>query len=253
MSVAAETTVTRLARISFLRGADAATLAKVAPLTQWLTLQTGEQAVSFGDRTNDVFLIEEGSVRIIVQTRLGQEVIFGDLEAGELFGEIAAIDGAPRSANVTALHPTRLCKLPADSFLQVVLGSPDVSRRLMRKLVERLRIQDERNLELASLPVRLRLAAELLRLSRPRDAMQAMESPGSLAQVVSPPPPHHVLAARVGARREAVSRELGALAREGLLVATSRGIVLPQPAALQALVDSLIGNRDDNGTASPQK
>jgi CRP-like cAMP-binding protein len=253
MSFAAETTVARLARTSFLRGADAAILAEVAPLAQWLTLRAGEQAVSFGDSTNDVFLIEEGTVRVIIQTSLGQEVIFGDLGAGELFGEIAAIDGAPRSASVTAIHLTRLCKLPAESFLQVVLRSPDVGRRLMRKLVERLRIQDERNLELAALPVRLRLVAELLRLSRQREATQAMKNPGSLAQVVSPPPPHHVLAARVGARREAVSRELGALVREGLLVVTPRSIILQQPAALQALVDSVIGNSEDNGTKSLRK
>ncbi len=229
----------RLSRIPFFGGANAAILMDIVPRIQWLTLQAGEQAIGFGDRTDDVFLIEEGAVRVIVQTRLGHETIFGDLGAGELFGEIAAIDSAPRSASVTALHLTHLCKIPAECFLRVVLGSPDVGRRLLEKLVERLRLQDERNLELAFLPVRLRLVAELLRLSRPRGMPQI-----PAARVISPPPPHHVLAARIGARREAISRELSILAKEGLLTTTSRSIVLMQPVALQALVDSMIGLSD---------
>jgi CRP/FNR family cyclic AMP-dependent transcriptional regulator len=232
----------RLACIPFLQGLDSAVLKEAASLARWMTLRSGEQAVGFGDTTNDVFLIEEGAVRVIIQTRLGQEIIFGDLGAGEVFGEIAAIDSAPRSASVTALQLTQLCKLPAEVFLQLALRSPDVGRRLLRKLVERLRLQDERNLELVSLPVRLRLVAELLRLSRPRAMTQAGDA-GAM-RVLSPPPQHHILAARIGTRREAISRELAALAREGLLHATPRGIVLTQPTALQALIDTYVGGRD---------
>jgi CRP/FNR family cyclic AMP-dependent transcriptional regulator len=239
MAAAALSAEARLARIPFLQGANLVVLKEAVPLARWMTLRSGEQAVGFGDTTNDVFLIEEGAVRVIIQTRLGHEVIFGDLGAGEVFGEIAAIDSAPRSASVTALQLTHLCKLPAEVFLQLALHSPDVGRRLVRKLVERLRLQDERNLELVSLPVRLRLVAELLRLSRPR-AMAEGGSAGAV-RVVSPPPHHHILAARIGTRREAISRELTVLANEGLLLATPRGIVLPQPTALKALIDTYIG------------
>lgn len=253
MPKAADGAVARLARIPFFQGADPIALNEMAPLAHWLTLRAGEQVIGFGDNTNDVFLIEDGAVRVIVQTRLGHEVIFGDLGAGELFGEIAAIDGAPRSASVTALHPTHLCKIPAEGFLGIALRSPDVGRRLMRKLVERLRLQDERNLELVSLPVRLRLAAELLRLSRPRGGTEDAGGTDNAPRVVSPPPHHHVLAARVGARREAISRELSALAKEGLLVATARGIVLTRPAALRALVDTLLGGNEDVPDREPKK
>jgi CRP-like cAMP-binding protein len=222
--------VAALARLAPFAGAAADLLAAVAHKARWRRLGPGEVAIDFGDASRDVFVVAEGAVRVIVRTPAGQEVIFGDLGAGELFGEMAAIDGVPRSASVTALHPTRLCQLDADSFLELALGSPPVGLRLLRSLVGRLRLQDARMLELALLPVRLRLVAELLRLSRPRG-----EGAG---RAISPPPLQHVLAARIGARREAVSRELSALAREGLVGIGPRAIVLPEPDALHALVQA---------------
>jgi CRP/FNR family transcriptional regulator, cyclic AMP receptor protein len=225
-----------LASLSFLQGADPAALTEAARLARCISLRPGEAAIGLGDTTNDVFLVADGAVRIVVHTRLGQEVIFGDLGPGELFGEMAAIDGAPRSASVTALSPTRLWRLPATAFLDLALRSPPVGRRLLRKLVDRLRIQDERTLELATLPVRLRLAAELLRLSRPRGAKETAGG-GISERVVSPPPQQHILAARIGARREAISRELTALVREGLIQVSSRAIVLPRPDVLRAIVE----------------
>ncbi|MBX9700404.1 MAG: helix-turn-helix domain-containing protein, partial [Acetobacteraceae bacterium] len=74
-------------------------------------------------------------------------------------------------------------------------------------------------------PVRQRLSAELLRLSRPRA--------GSVeARIVSPPPVQQDLAARIGARREVVSRELAEMARQGLIEKVRGGIVIPHPEAL---------------------
>ena len=159
-----------LARLAFFRGANSTALAAAAPRTRWIFAGTGELLLDFGDATNDVFLVVRGAVRIVVRTPLGQELILNDLGAGEIFGEMAAIDGAPRSASATALNTTSLCRLPAATFLDVVLRSPEVGLRLLRILTARLRLQGERSSELALLPARLRLAAELLRLSRPRSS-----------------------------------------------------------------------------------
>jgi CRP/FNR family transcriptional regulator, cyclic AMP receptor protein len=223
-----------LARLPFLQGADPGALSAAAPLALWLNVAPGALVLDFGDTTNDVFFVAEGSVRVLVRTPLGQEVILGDLGPGDVFGEMAAIDGAPRSANVTALHASRLCRMPAAAFLEVALRSPPVAMRLMRILTARLRLQDERLFEHVVLPVRYRLASELLRLSRPRG-----DGRGAAAgHIVSPPPPQHVLAARVGARRETISLMLTELAREGLVEVSARGIVLPRPEALRAAISA---------------
>jgi CRP/FNR family cyclic AMP-dependent transcriptional regulator len=221
-----------LARLAFLADADPAALSAAAALARWLAVGPGELVLDFGDTTDDVFLVAEGAVRVVVRTPLGQEVILGDLGPGDVFGEMAAIDGAPRSANVTALHPSRLCRMPAAAFLEVALRSPGVGLRVMRVLTGRLRLLDQRLFEQVVLPVRYRLASELLRLSRPR------EGRGAAGRVVSPPPPQHVLAARIGARRETISLALAELAREGLLEVSARGIALPRPEALRAAIDA---------------
>lgn len=99
----------------------------------------------------------------------------------------------------------------------------------MRLLTGLVREKDARLLQLTLLPVRPRLIALLPRMARPHAA-------GGL--VVSPPRPHHELAARIGTRREVVSRTLSALQRDGL-VKTERGeLVLPRPNSLKAEVEA---------------
>jgi len=221
--------INALAALPPLAGANVEALAELARSVHWMSVSRDKLLLDFKDETSDVFIIVEGSVRVVVRTPVGQEVILDDLGPGGIFGEMAAIDHAPRSANVSALHPTRLCRIPGPKFIQFVLRSPDVCLRLLRTLTARLRLQDERMMELALLPVRHRLIADLLRLSRPR--------PNGAGRVLSPPVPHHTIAARIGARRETVTLAMSELSRSGLLEATPRAIVLPQPEALRKMVD----------------
>jgi CRP-like cAMP-binding protein len=219
-----------LARLELFRGLSQVQIAQLAGQARWRAVDPGEVVIDYGDSSSDVFLVVEGRVRVLVRTPAGQEVILNDLMAGDLFGELAAISGAPRSANVSALHRSRLCVIPASVFLQSVLDAPSAALALLRVLADRIRVQSERLLELTVLPVRHRLYAELLRLSRER---------GSTGErVISPPPPHHIIAARIGARREAVSRELSALCRQSMVSANRRAITLLQPRLMRAAVDA---------------
>ncbi len=198
----------------------------------------GEVVLDFEDAGTDLYFIQEGGVRVAVRTPGGNELILADLGPGNRFGEIAAIDGEGRSACVTALYQTRLLVLPGAVFMRTVMAEIPAALALMRTLTARLREKDERLLELVTLPVRLRLCAELLRLSRTR-------SSGG-GRVISPPPPHHELASRIGTRREVVSREFGELVRGGLIEADRRAIRLLKPQALiQAVRQGFAGARDD--------
>ncbi|MBS0642383.1 MAG: Crp/Fnr family transcriptional regulator [Proteobacteria bacterium] len=200
-------------------------LAEATQLARWSAVNAGETLFNFGDVTSDVFIIARGGVRVMARTPCGQEFILNDLGPGDIFGEMAAIDRAPRSACVTALTSTLLCRLPGTAFLSVAVHSPRVCLRLLRILTVRLRLQAVRIAEMALLPARLRVAAELLRLARPVEA--------SLARVISPPPPQHILAARVGVRREHVSRILNDLVRQGLVEISPRRILLLHPERLR--------------------
>jgi len=198
----------------------------------------GEVILDFADRSREIYLIQEGGARVAVRTAAGRELILADLGPGDRFGEIAAIDGEPRSACVTALYRTRLLVLPQPAFMAEVLAAPEASLALMRALTARLREKDERLLEQIALPVRLRLAAELMRLSRTRGA--------GGGRSISPPPPRHELAARIGTQREVVSRELAELIRAGWVEADRRAIRLLRPDAIaEAIRAGFAGTRDD--------
>lgn len=217
-----------LRQLPFFAGVPEEPLVALSARCRWQLYAPGEVVVDSGDPTSEVFFVAEGAVRVVVRTALGYEAILNDLGAGSFFGELAAIDGTARSANVTALQRTRLCVMPGPAFMEVVLASPVAGQRLMRLLAGRLRAKDERLLEFMALPVRQRLMAELLRLSRDR---------GGGERTLSPPPQQHVLAARIGTRRETVSREMAEMARAGLLTVGRRAIVLHRPDALQAEIE----------------
>ena len=218
-----------LRRLPLFAGLPEEALAALAAKSRWQVYAPGEVVVDSGDPTDEVFFVAEGMVRVVVRTPLGYEAILNDLGAGQFFGELAAIDGTARSANVTALQRTRVCAVPGPAFMDVVLGSPTAGLRLLRLMAGRLRAKDERLLEITALPVRQRLMAELLRLSRDR---------GNGERTLSPPPQQDVLARRIGTRRETVSREMAEMARAELLTVRRGAIVLHRPDKLQAEIES---------------
>jgi CRP-like cAMP-binding protein len=213
-------------------------LTRVAEAGHTLIVAAGVTILTADDDSHDVYFIREGAVRAGIATQGGHEIIFTDLGVGDRFGELAAIDGNRRSATVVALVRTRLLVIPQALFLSEVLAVPEASRGLMCWLARVLREKDQRLIELVALPVRLRLCAELLRLARTRSMKGA--------HTISPPPTHHELAARIGTRREVVSREISLLAREGHIATDRRAIRLLHPEVLRAEVRAgLGGGRDD--------
>jgi len=226
----------QLRRLAVLRDATGDSLRHVAAAASWRTYHPGGLILDFGDASSEVWFVLEGSVRILVRTPTGRELILADIPAGGMFGEIAAIDGAPRTAGAVALAPSRLCAMPAAAFLDAACSTPAACRALLRHVTGVLRRQSKRLVEREALPVRLRIHAELLRLSRRR-----RDKDGQLRGdewVISPPPRHHILAARIGTRREAVSRELAELARNGVIARERGGIVIRQPSALRDALDA---------------
>ncbi|MEO1200280.1 MAG: Crp/Fnr family transcriptional regulator [Pseudomonadota bacterium] len=225
-----------LSDLPLFKDAEADVLRRFEHQMFWKTADEGELVLDFEDESSDVFFIAQGAVRVVVRTPGGREIIFGDLHDGEFFGEMAAIDDQPRSANVTALYKTRIGTMRAQAFLNLVFSSRTISHRLMRILTERIRGGNARMLELAVLPIKLRLYRDLLRQGRPRGTS------GDL--VISPPPFQHEIAARIGARREAVSRELSQLAKDGAIEKTRRSIVIKAPDELENAIRLFLESDD---------
>jgi CRP-like cAMP-binding protein len=220
-----------LAAIPFFAGVSPAVAEHYGPRVHWLTAAPDQLLVDFDDASDDVFFVVSGTVRVAMRTPGGRELILDDIPAGRFFGEMAAIDSAPRSAAVTALHRSRICRVPGQVFMALLADAPELSRRLMRVLVQRLREANGRMLELTTLDIRHRLYADLLRAAGPPMA--------NGARAISPPPVQQIIASRIGARREAVSREIARLLRAGVLQRGRGALIISQPEILQQALNEM--------------
>ena len=200
--------------------------ARYAKSCSWKEYGEHELVIDIDDDSTDVRFIISGSVRIIVRIAVGKEVILGEMSEGSFFGEISAIDGSPRSANVTTMTNSRIYTMPASVFREVLKESPDVSMKIMVMFAERVRALNNRLAEHSFLQAKHRLYSELMRLSKPRAANKAH-------RIVSPPPTQKELAERIGSRREVVSRELNSLERQGHIEKARGGIIIANVGELQ--------------------
>jgi len=163
-----------------------------------------------------------GTVRISLPSSRGKAVILADLPAGELFGEIALLDGKPRSASAAALTKCELLVLERRDFLSFLERSPAACLNLMQLLCGRVRRSDERVAEITFFDLPARLAKALLRYPA--------QGKLSLSQ--------RELAEMAGATRENVNRCLREWQRLGILQLKNRRTIILKPEALQAIGES---------------
>ncbi|HYD64893.1 Crp/Fnr family transcriptional regulator [Azospirillum sp.] len=219
-----------LDRIELLKPLPPQRRAELARQCRWRHFSAGEQILDQHADSRDVCFIVEGTVRVVSHSASGREISFDDIGAGGTVGEMAAVDGQPRSAAVEALEDgTLIAFLGAKTFLEVATGDPQVALAVMRRLSGIARRATERVMELSTLGANNRVHAELLRLARRN------RRPDGTA-VLRPIPVHGDLGARVSTTRETVARVLNDLARDGIVERTADALVIRDLSRLEALV-----------------
>jgi CRP/FNR family transcriptional regulator, cyclic AMP receptor protein len=218
----------RLSNVMLFKGLDV-DLSSYESRANWRRFDPEEILVDFDDLSTDVYFLLSGEVRVLMRTASGKEVILHEMKPGQLFGELAAMDGIKRSANVTALTRGEACVMPAGVFQEIVFSHQPVAQRLFCLMASRIRELNARFVEQTVLDLRHRLYSELLRLSMPRGEREG-------ERVITPPPFHHIMAARIGCRREQVTREFTMMAQEGLIERTRGALILRQPEVLKERV-----------------
>ena len=201
-----------LRQVHLLSGLSDAVLADVARSARFRRYRRGQTVVHPEDDARDLCLVSAGRIRVIMLAPSGREVRFRDIGAGGVFGEMSALDGRPRCVTVLALEDTLLACIGPAALETLLQHHWPVCERLLRGLAQALRDLTERVYALSALSVQQRLIAELLQLAQGQ-GRPAQAGPPCL----DPAPRHAELAARLGTSREQVTRELAALAREGLL------------------------------------
>ncbi|GIL03759.1 MAG: cyclic nucleotide-binding protein [Betaproteobacteria bacterium] len=229
-----ETSVLGLRRVALLDGLSEAALAAIARECAWRHYVAGQRIVSRDADDRNVHFVVAGRVRATTYSRSGRQVTFRDQQAGDFLGEVAAIDGLPRSVDVVALESTLVASMTPAAFERLLQEQPLVAGRVLRRLAGLVRGLSERVIDLSTLGVQNRIHAELLRLARAAGVRDN-------AARIDPAPPHADIASQVSTYREQVTRELSALVKTGLLAKDRRALVVLDVARLGRLVEEVRG------------
>jgi CRP/FNR family cyclic AMP-dependent transcriptional regulator len=178
------------------------------------------------DEAGPVVVLLDGRAKVAV-TEGGREAIFGVAGPGELIGELAAIEGSPRSTTVTTLEPVDALVIPRSDFLGVLNRRPRIALAILRVVARRLRYADAQRAQFATLDVAGRLAQRLLELSE----RFGHEQEGAIE--IRLPFSQEELANWVGASREAVSKAFQLLRTLGIVETGRRRVTVLDLEALR--------------------
>jgi CRP/FNR family transcriptional regulator, cyclic AMP receptor protein len=201
-----------LAAIPFFGGLEPEALDRLAASMRSRRFRRGEVIFHVGDPGDALFVIVSGEVKISLPSETGDEAILATLRTGDVFGELALLDGAPRSASATALTPTETVILPRDRFRELIATEAGVRDALLASIAGELRRLTTHVEELHFLDITGRLAAQLVRLAQDGGTPLADGSLRLRTNLTQAD-----LAAMVGCTRQSVNKLLGQFTDDGLI------------------------------------
>lgn len=208
-----------LRSVQLLQGLSPQRLDEIAAQCAWRRFEAGQTLIAREQDDRHLHLIVAGAVRVTSYSPGGRETSFRELPAGTSFGELAALDGRPRSADVIALRPGLLASLPPAAFRALLQQEWKVNERVLLQLAALARSLTDRVVDLSTLSVQQRVCLELLRLA------QGAGGTGNEVRI-EPAPRHADLAHLVSSYREQITRELSALAKAGVLARQDGALVV---------------------------
>jgi len=210
-----------LSTIPFFAGLDRVALERLAAGMRARRFRRGEVIFHIGDPGDALFVIVEGEVKISLPSETGDEAILARLRVGDVFGELALLDGAPRSASATAIVATETVVLPRDRFRELIATEAGVRDALLASIAGELRRLTTHVEELHFLDITGRLAARLVRL-----AQEGGTHLGDGGVRLQTSLTQGDLAAMVGCTRQSVNKLLGQFTDDGLIRLDREGIVV---------------------------
>lgn len=212
-------------QLPLFRGIAAEDLDHITLHPHVMELDAWQSVFQESDDAHDVYFLLSGALMALHWTEGGREIIFTQFRIGELFGELSALDGNPRSLAVVARTASRVLVLPKTEFLALVEQNATLRQRLLKSLSLRIRDLTRRNLQLVTQTVEERLRAYLISMAYERGLLH----PGAMLDDI---PTHSEIAASIGANREIVSRTLSQLRRDGLIRTGRQRIQILDPNGL---------------------
>jgi len=212
-----------LDRVPLLAQVPAGAKARLAAAARQVRYRDGETVFRCGDPgTDGMLIVLDGVVRLYLSTAAGREITLGLVGAGEPVGELALIDGGPRSADATALTPVTGLMIRSAIAIEVIESDPAAALALLRALAARLRRTTDQLEAVGLRPVPQRLAAALIKL--------AAADPAGLVRLNQ-----SQLATLVAATRPKVNLALGDFRTRGFVLQSRAGLRIGDATGLQSV------------------
>jgi CRP/FNR family transcriptional regulator, cyclic AMP receptor protein len=202
-----------LAAVPLFAGLDADGLTSMTRGMRVRRFRRGETIFHLGDPGDALFIVMAGSIKITLPADSGDEAILATLRPGDFFGELALLDGAPRSATAVAIEATETYILPRDQFRELIATEPVMREALLATLAAEVRRLTHHVEELHFLDITGRLASRLARLAAESGARRLPDGSVQLAGPLT----QGDLAAMIGCTRQSVNKLLGMFSEEGLI------------------------------------
>jgi CRP/FNR family cyclic AMP-dependent transcriptional regulator len=202
-----------LAVVPLFAGLDADGLTGLTRGMRVRRFRRGETVFHVGDPGDALFIVMAGSIKITLPADTGEEAILATLRPGDFFGELALLDGAPRSATAVAIEPTETYVLAREGFRELIASEPQMREALLATLAAEVRRLTNHVEELHFLDITGRLASRLVRLAAESGASHLADGSVRLAGPLT----QGDLAAMIGCTRQSVNKLLGLFGDDGLI------------------------------------
>ncbi|GIH76504.1 Crp/Fnr family transcriptional regulator [Planobispora longispora] len=211
------------ARASFLALLSGPLRARLLSLGVTAHRPAGHELIRQGDSGDVVFLLIDAIVKITAMAENGSEILLAVRVSGDVVGDMAVLNEAPRSATVTTCGPSAVCVIKGPVFLDFLRRSPEAGLALNRLISDRLRWANQRRLDFAGYEADIRLARLILALAERhgRRAAQGLDLGVPLTQAE--------LGALIGAKEATVQKALRELADRKLIRRGRRGVLIVEP------------------------
>ena len=196
---------------------------RLASYAKLKTVERGTTVFSKGDAGTSLFAVCSGVVQMTTLSTSGKNAVFNLIREGEIFGEIALLDGKPRTADAVAFTDCTLMMIERRDFLPLLRSHPDIAIKLLELLCSRLRKTTEQVEDLLFLDLRSRLVKTLLRLSETAPNREITISQDDLSHIV-------------GMSREMINKQLQIWVKAGWLRLERRRIAVLRADALAQIV-----------------
>jgi CRP-like cAMP-binding protein len=218
--------VDRLREHALFSGLEPQVIARLSACATIRKVLAGTTIFAKDDPGAGLFAVSAGIVKITVPSADGREAVLNLVSEGEIFGEIALLDGRPRTAGAVAMTDCELIVIDRRDFLALVQEDPRIALGIITLLCARLRWSAQQFEEIVFLTLPGRLAKILLRLSQ-----RAQAGPGARKLAIT----QRELSQLTGTSRESINKQLRAWAKLKWVRLERGGIVVQSPDAIEAL------------------